>query len=249
MSAGTVAVDPGGAWQRITHAASLNVRLQARAYFLHVYGGVTLITVCLLWFAIPEAAVAWLLPVFLFAEPGMLGTNMVGAFRYLEKGEGTVAALMVTPLRPVEYIVGLSLGSALVGAAFGSLTFFAITLDVGRSLLAVGPLFGAGFLSSLLGFGLSMRYADFPRFILGAIPWVALWQLPLLAYLEVVPWPAVAWVPSSAGLYALAELTAEEPSALVVVGASLFLLALCVPGSLWIARSYERRIHERAEFA
>lgn len=235
--------------RRILRATELNLRLQARAYFLQVYALVTILTVLALLFAIPTVAVPWLLPVFLFAEPGMLGTNMVGAFRYLEKGEGTVSALMVTPLRPLEYLTGLALASALVGAGFGALTFLAVTFDPGRSLLAILPLFGVGFLSSLVGFALSMRFRDFPSFVLGAIPWVCVWQLPLLAYLDVLPWPAVAWVPSAPGLAALASLTTAEPSPLWVVGSSILLMALCVPGSLWVAHAYERRIHDRAEFA
>lgn len=235
--------------RRVLRAAELNLRLQARAYFLHVYTLVTILTVLVLLFAVPEIAIPWLLPVFLFAEPGMLGTNMVGAFRYLEKGERTVSALMVTPLRPIEYLTGLSLASALVGAGFGAVAFFAVTFDAGRSFLALFPLFGVGFLSSLVGFALSMRFRDFPSFVLGAIPWVTVWQLPLLAYLDIVPWPAVAWVPSAPGLAALSNLTTAEPSPLWVLGSSLLLLALCVPGSHWVARAYERRIHDRAEFA
>ena len=235
--------------RRVLRAAALNAHLQARAYFLHVYAGATGLTVLFLLFAIPETAVPWLLPLFLFAEPGMLGINMVGAFRYLEQGEGTVAALLVTPLRPVEYLVGLALASATIGATFGALAFCLVTFDPGRALLSFLPLFGVGFLSSLVGFLLSMRYADFPRFILGAIPWVGLWQLPLLAYFEIVPWPAVAWVPSAPGLAALTNLSAPDPSVAWVLTASLLLLALCVPGALWVARTYERTLHARAELA
>ncbi len=233
--------------RRILRATELGLRLQVRARFPQIWLVVTVPAVLAFLFAVPATATVWVLPVFLFAEPGMLGTNMSGAFRFMEQGDGTVAALMVTPLRPIEHLIGLALASTIVGTAFGTLTFLAVTQEVGRSGLVALPLFGLGFLSSLVGFALSMRFADFSRFILGSIPWVSVWQLPIFSYLGVGPAPAVWWIPSAAGLAALTDVMTTEPDIPWILGLSLLLLALCAPGTLLVARAYERRIHTQAE--
>ncbi len=235
--------------RRVLRATRLSLRLQTRARFPQIYLILTVPTVLVFLFAVPASAVAWALPLFLFAEPGLLGTNMVGAFRYMEKEDGTASALMVTPLRPVEHLIGLALASAIVGTAFGTLTSIAITFDVARGGLVAVALSGFCFLSSLVGFALSMRFSDFSRFILGAVPWVLAWQLPLLAYLGVVPWPAVGWIPSSAGILALSDTMATEPNVPWILALSALMIVACVPATVWVARTHEHRIRTRAEFA
>lgn len=235
--------------RRILRATTFSLRLQARARFPQVYLLVTVPVVLAFLFAVPATAVVWAFPLFLFAEPGMLGTNLLAAFRYLEQGEGTVGALMVTPLRPLEHLIGLALASSLLATGFGALTFLAVTGMPMRTLLVVPPLFGLAFLSSLVGFGLSMRFADFSRFVLGMIPWMLLWQLPLLGSLGVLPWPVVGWVPSTASLLALTDLMVPDPNVPRVLGLAALSVGLCIPGTLWVARTYERRIRTRAEFA
>jgi len=235
--------------RRVLHAAHLALLAQTRAYFPHVYAGVTAVLVLVFRFAVPAEAVALFFPVFLFAEPGMLGVNLVAAQRYLEKEEGSLAALLTTPLRPQEYLAGLVLASALVATASGCVAFALVLGPDARVLLLAPALFAFSLLSGLLGFALSLRYGDFTRFILGQIPFVVLWQLPLLGFFHVLPWPAVAWLPSAPAIAVLADLCHPAPTFVTwAIGCSA-LLALGAAAFAWASRSFTRRIRSAAELA
>lgn len=235
--------------RRLLVATRLVVLVQARGYFPHVFAVFTAMVIAVLLWIVPESARDLVLPAFLVSEPGILGLNMVAAHRYLELGNQSAAALHVSPLRPGEYLLALLLGSALLGATAGGATF-AIVAGIDARLIALIPvLFVFALLSGLLGFALSMRYRDFPRFILGVIPAVGLWQLPLLAVYGVVPVPAVLWIPSAPGILGIAELCRGAPrggatAALVVSG-----IAVAILGFALVQRLYAGRLRAGLELA
>jgi hypothetical protein len=222
---------------------------QARARFLLVYAWATLIAVAVLRFALPEGILTLVLPAFLFGEPGLLGVSMAAAYRYLEKTEGSSSALLVTPLRPVEHVLALSVATSLVGTTFGAAAFAAVLGPDTRTLALVPPLFLQGILSGLLGFGLSLRYEDFPRFILGAIPWLALYQIPLLFHLGAVPLAAVVWIPTLPSLLAYRDLMGAGVELSRLGAWCAILAALAAAGTLVVTRLFERGIRARAELA
>jgi hypothetical protein len=193
--------------RRLWNDVRLALLAQSRARFLHVYAFTTLLVVAILRWAVPTDELRTLLvPLFLFGEPGMLGVSMAAAYRYLEEIEGSASALRVTPLRPGEHVLGLALATSLVGASFGATLFAGVFGPDVRALALIPPLFLQGILSAVFGFALSLRYADFTRFILGSIPWIALYQTPLLHGAGVAPAGAVAWNPTLPALLAYREL-------------------------------------------
>ena len=100
--------------RRILVAVRLVLTIQSRAKFPHVYFGMTVFTVIVFRTLVPDELIPMVLPAFLFGEPGSLGVLMVAAQRYLERGERSVVALLVTPLRSGEYVSALILGSAVI---------------------------------------------------------------------------------------------------------------------------------------
>jgi hypothetical protein len=229
--------------RRLWNDIHLALLAQVRARFLHVYAFTTLFVIAILRWAVPTDELrTFLVPFFLFGEPGMLGVSLAAAYRYLEEIEGSGSALRVTPLQPGEHVAALSLTTAGVGAIFGAAVFAGVFGPDVRALALLPPLFLQGILSAVLGFALSLRYADFMRFILGVIPWVALYQAPLLYGFGVVPAGAVAWNPTLPALLAYREL-AEGTARLGTYALWCALLAAFAALALWgVTRLYERAL-------
>ena len=236
--------------RRLWNDVRLALLAQARARFLHVYLFVTLVVVAILRFAVPSDELrTFLVPLFLYGEPGMLGVSLAAAYRYLEEIEGSGDALRVTPLRPGEHVLALSLATAGVGAVFGAAVFAGVFGPDVRALVIVPPLFFQGLLSALLGFALSLRYADFTRFILGVIPWVALYQAPLLHGFGTVPAAAVAWNPSLPALLAYRELAFGTATRGTILLWCALLAAAAALATWGVARLYERALARPRAFA
>jgi len=235
--------------RRVWVATRLVVLVQARGYFPHVFAVFTAVMIALLLWVFPPSASELLLPAFIVTEPGILGLNMVAAHRYLELGNRSVAALHVSPLRSGEYLLALLLGSALLATVAGGATL-AVVSGVDTRLLWLTPvLFAFAVLSGLLGFALSMRYPDFPRFLLGAVPAAMVWQLPLLAVYDVVPTPVVAWLPSAPGILGIGALCQSDPSSGTLSALALAGIAVAIAGFAVVHRIYAGRLRAGLELA
>jgi hypothetical protein len=195
----------------------------------------------LLW-VVPRAVADLVLPAFVAIELGTVGLSMVAAHRYLELGEQSVSALLVSPLRPSEYLLALLLGSAVLATLAGAAAFAAVAGLDARLPWLVAVLFPFAVLSGAVGFLGSLRHPDFLRFVLGVIPLVALWQAPLLAVYGLVPEAWVLWIPSAPAVLAIGSLCAGEVAIPELAALSTVGAALAVAAVLVAARLYERRI-------
>lgn len=170
---------------RFLAALRFDILFQFRHGFYAVYAIVTIMYVALLKL-LPDEVVASLLPVILFTDPAMLGFIFIGAIVLLEKEEGTVQSLFVTPLRLREYFGARLLSLGLISL----LTTVAIALAVRGvrfwpHLLIPGVLLTAG-LFTLLGFAVAARAGSFNEFLLGAVLVIVLACVPLLDHFGLV---------------------------------------------------------------
>lgn len=120
----------------------------------------------------------------------VIGVYFMAAMFYLERQEGSLQALVTTPLKLDRYLVVKAL----------SLTLLAVLATAGVALMVYGvhanwlPLLaGAGlnsWLMTLFGFWLAARYASISEFIAPSILYFVPTQLPLLAHFGVCSgWP------------------------------------------------------------
>ena len=80
-----------------------------------------------------------------------------------------------------DFVVATVLAATLVAMTAGVLFFVGLLgVDV-RLLLLIAPLFATTVLAGSVGLIVSSRYPEFTRFIIGSIPVVALFSLPLLS--------------------------------------------------------------------
>ncbi len=168
--------------KRLLSTLYLDVKLQFRNGFYYVTAFVTIaaaLAITQLPFHLDLSA---LLPAIVLNDLPIGTFYFIGGLVLLEKGEGTLAAQVVTPLRTWEYLVSkvitLSVLSVLqnlviVGLLYGPrLNVLAFVLGV----LAGSALYTLG------GFLVVARYASINEYLMPSILYVLVFSLPLLPY-------------------------------------------------------------------
>ncbi|MDX9782875.1 MAG: hypothetical protein RBT35_07860 [Bacteroidales bacterium] len=107
---------------RLLHAVWADIRFQFKQGFYLVYVLITIMYLIILSF-LPEDILSVGLPLVVFSDPSVLGLFFIGGIIMLEKMQGILSVLVVSPLRTIEYIL-----SKVISLAFVSvLAAFAIT--------------------------------------------------------------------------------------------------------------------------
>ena len=158
-----------------------NIRLQWRNGFYYATFIVMFLWALLLPL-IPTKTLAWLLPGLVLSNLLINTFYFIGGLLLLEKGEGTLMAQIVTPLRAGEYIWSKLLTvTALTLFENSVVTAVAYGLHLNFLLLALGITVGA-FIFCLAGFLIVIRYDSVNEYLLPSIVFTTLLMLPMLAY-------------------------------------------------------------------
>jgi fluoroquinolone transport system permease protein len=187
---------------RLQTAVCWDMRLQFRNGFYYAAAFIAVIMTIILW-QLPKAELPTVLPVL------VLGNMTIGTFYFmaglvlLEKGDGVLEGLVVTPLRQSEYLAAkltsltlLTIGEnvLIVTAVFG-LNYNLILLVAGIGLMAC--------FNILLGFIAVARYDSINRFIMPSMLVTTALALPLLDYLGLWQSPLIYLHPVQAMLLLL----------------------------------------------
>jgi hypothetical protein len=234
-----------------------DLRLQIRYGIYAAYVFVAVAYIVLLRSLSPEPRL-FVLPPLLLSETGVIGFFFAGTLLHLERNDGVLSALAVTPLRSGRYLaskmVSLALLAALVAIAIGAaavgttirVPLLALTAALTAALFVAGGLAAAAWFRSLDGFA-----------IWGGLGSAA-FGLPVLPYLGVLESPAWWLVPTHPALVLLDRAAGPGgaapagPAGAVVGGGPETLLALTVLtawvvlafllGQHWLARHAFGRI-------
>jgi fluoroquinolone transport system permease protein len=174
--------------RRLLATLACDVRLQFRNGFYYAAGFVVALWL-LLVSQLPALDWGWLLPAVVLNNLVISTFYFLAGLVLLEKGEGTLEALVVTPLRRGEYLLSkvatlgvlallenLAIVMALVGLRFGVL------------MLVLGTVLAA-WIFCLVGFLAVIRYGSINEFLLPSMPYVIALFVPLLPYFGVVESP------------------------------------------------------------
>ena len=188
------------------------------------------------------------LPTYLFAEPGIVALGLVAAQAFLERGEGTVAALAVTPLRSGEYVVSLVVTSAVLASLAGIAVQAGVAGVDRRLAYLVVPLFATTLLTGFIGLALSAYFTEFTRFLVGGmVPAAVVLQAPFAAWFELLPRPAVAWIPTDPALFAIANAARSDPDLAQNVFYCALLIVYTVAAFFWARFAFDRCVRARLE--
>jgi fluoroquinolone transport system permease protein len=130
-----------------------------------------------------------LLPAFLVFNAPITTFYFVAALVLLEKSEGTLQALVVSPLRASEYLAARC-ASLMLLVAVENLLILGLAFPLGQTLLALLPgLVALTLIYTLLGFVAIADYDSINEYLMPSFLYMILLQLPLLGYLGLVPAP------------------------------------------------------------
>ena len=167
---------------RLTHTIQLDAKIQARNYYYHIAVGMALATAVLFWWIFGRVELSYVIPMFFLFGIGGTTLLLVGALVLFEKRENTLQSLVVTPLRPTEYInskiISLSL-LAILEATLITLLSYVVRygLDFNLLLLAAGAIV-TGAMHTLIGLILVVRHQQINSFLLPLVAVALVLQLP-----------------------------------------------------------------------
>lgn len=226
--------------RRLLHAVLADMRFQVKHGFYFVYGIITLMYLILLSF-LPEDVLAIALPLVVFSDPSVLGLFFIGGIILLERGQGILMVLVVSPLRSQEYILAKVISLALISVVAAILiTWFSSFPTVNWLLLFLSTILTSA-IFTLLGILINAGCHTVNQYMLKTIPYMLLFILPCFS---LIGFP-YAWlftmVPSVAALKlmmgAYHGMVWYEAVALMV-----YLVLIAYLLLLWTVRVFERKI-------
>lgn len=231
-----------------------DLTIQRRSGFWAVYAILSALYIALLAF-IPEHYVADALVFILFADPCALGFYFVGGFSYLERDDGTLAAVSISPLDWREYLAARTISFSVLAVGASAAAAIPISLLRGSTALSpasllIGVGLGAAFFT-LVGLLPAARFKTVNDYIVAAELWLLPFLPPLLARFGLIPNLAVwRFLPSGAMLELLdlgvrAGGTGMAVSASALSGPTLVLVAWTAAAWFVCARSFKKNLIDR----
>lgn len=190
---------------RVLSAMRLDMRVQARNQLYGISIGVgVLCAAALAWLSGPEN-LAGTVPMALLMFAGGSTLLYVVAMILLEKSDGTLAALSVSPLRPWEYlaskVVTLTGLAALEGVLIGggAMVWLSRSHEVAwPSAISLVGLIALGVMHVLVGIVLVVRYRQISEVLVPMSVVALLAQIPALGVVGALDQPWVLAIPSAA---------------------------------------------------
>jgi len=191
-------------------------------YFLYLILSVLYICILLL---VPDAIRRQAAALFIWSDPAALGFFFVGGIVLLEKGEGLLNYLWVTPVTPAEYVLAKTLSLSVISVLAGlTISAFGLGNGVNYPLLAVALLTGCSTFT-LFGLAVGSRARSVNHYFALGLPVGLGLMAPALAVLLGVKHPVLEVLPSTLLLrllYAALGLNAHYSTILIVTGLALW---------------------------
>jgi len=203
-------------------------RLQRRYYFWTVGLVITLVWLSLLLFLSASARVLWL-PVIIFADLSNIGLMFIAGMLYLERRQGTLYAVAITPVTPASWYLQKLFTLSLLTTACAIVLVLFSSLSVNWFFLLPAIILTAA-LFTCCGFLLALPFDGIMNYFLAMALCLALLNIPLFAYFDVVDNPFMWLLPSHPALLALSGSFQDMPT-------MQFLLTISVL-SLWVIALY-----------
>ncbi|WP_442945447.1 fluoroquinolone export ABC transporter permease subunit [Oceanirhabdus sp. W0125-5] len=156
---------------------------QYRQGFYFIYIIITLFYVILLS-RLPQNILNISVPLIVFSDPSMLGLFFIGGIIMLEKTQGIINCIIVTPLRVHEYILSKLISLTIIAVLAG---FFITAITYGFSvnwLLLTLVITLTSVFFTLTGFLISANCSTLNQYFIKMIPWMLILIIPCFSILE-----------------------------------------------------------------
>lgn len=171
--------------KRLLATIRWDIQLQYRNGFYYAAAVVVVLWAALLSQAPGRGNLAWLLPALVLNNVLINAFYFIGGLVLLEKGEGTLEAQVVTPLRAGEYLVAKVITLTLLSLV-ENLVIVSLTVGLRFHIfpLVAGVVLSAA-IFSLVGFVAVARYDSINEYLFPSMLYATLLLLPLFPYVGI----------------------------------------------------------------
>ena len=210
--------------RRLVGAIKSDLLFQFRSGFHGIYAVLSVFYIIIINL-LPTSWGSIVAPFMIFSDPSVLGFFFIGGLVMLEKGQGTLDLVTVTPLRTKEYllskVISLNLISLVAGIAIAVFTHQTVNwLVLIMSILLAASVF------TLFGFMVAIKCHTINQYFGRVIPWM---------FLIIVPCFSLIGFPMSGLFYVLPSVAAAK---LFIIafngGASIDLILCCISMATWL---------------
>lgn len=182
--------------KRFIGVLTADLRYQWRYGFYFIYVFLVVVFVVIIRLLPPDWHRTGLTMV-LLSDPALLGFFFIGGILQLERGEGLLDALFLSPLRPWEYLVSKAISLGLLSTAAGCfIALFSGINGVQYALLVPAMLFGS-VCFTLIGVSISVNLTHMNAYLSINGLWEALLILPPVLLILGVAFPLLEAFPGS----------------------------------------------------
>jgi fluoroquinolone transport system permease protein len=182
--------------------------------------------------------------VLIYTDPSTLGAFFVGGLVLLEKQQGSLAALFVTPVRTLEYMISKAVSLTLLAAATAAVVAAASGLAL-RPLPLLAAVVPTSVLFVFLGLAVAAGVRTVNGYLLAMVPVTVVPMLPVLRLLGIET-PLLWLVPTHASIRLLERALGGPPlGPTAAVYALLVLPGACLGAGLWARRRFDRYLPGR----
>ncbi len=225
---------------RLLNALRADIRFQFKQGFYLVYLLLTLAYMVIL----SRLPLEWkriAVPLTVFSDPSMVGFFFIGAIVMLEKVQGVLQYVTVTPLRAIEYLLAKVISLTMVAVTAGiMITIAAYHEFVNWPVLIAGIILTSSFFV-LYGFIAAANCTTMNQYFIKMIPYMLLIVLPCFS---LIGFP-YAWVfnvfPSVAGLRLVLG-AFNEIALITTLGLSAYLLAANAIMLFYVEKVFDRMV-------
>lgn len=164
----------------LCNAIKSDFKFQFKEGFLYIYLAICIIYLVILS-VLPSNFLLIVLPILIYSDPAGLGLFFIGGMIMLERRQGIVNYLIVTPLKVKEYILSkvITLSTLAVVVSLIITFFTSIKEPVNYLVLITSTFFTANFFT-FIGIFIAIRCSNLNEYFVKIIPWMILLSLPCL---------------------------------------------------------------------
>jgi fluoroquinolone transport system permease protein len=189
----------GAHGQRLLTALKADVLFQFKQGFYFVYLILSLFYL-IIFHQLDTTWLSYVMPVVLFMDPSVLGLFFIGGILLLEKEQGILSLIYVTPLRVWEYILSKVISLCFISLmAILLISLIAYNDAVNYVYLIIGVILTSVFFT-LIGFLVATRSKSVNDFFVKIIPWMMVLILPCVLIIFYPNMPVLGLIPSVASL-------------------------------------------------
>jgi len=186
--------------RNINNVIKSDFKFQYEEGFLYIYLAICIIYLVILS-VLPSSILSIVLPVLIYSDPAGLGLFFIGGMIMLEKRQGIVNYLIVTPLLVREYILSkvMTLSTLAVVVTLIITIFTSIKEPINYLVLITSTFLTANFFT-MIGILIAITCSNLNEYFVKIIPWMILLSLPCLGLIVLPDNIFISIIPSVASL-------------------------------------------------